>query len=160
MPSEPGLRLMVTREPIGVVAAFTPWNAPVFTPCRKIGSVLAAGCALILKGALLLQLGLRLKAVDRARDGRPIVLVEQERGVPGHFGQTRHLAAQHWLAAGRTAHLLISFHGIPERYVQQGDPYFLRCQTTARLLGRALRRRSTARAAGVPSWPMASGTAS
>ncbi|MGF6303785.1 MULTISPECIES: NAD-dependent succinate-semialdehyde dehydrogenase [Paraburkholderia] len=51
VPSEPGLRLMVTREPIGVVAAFTPWNAPVFTPCRKIGSVLAAGCSLILKAA-------------------------------------------------------------------------------------------------------------
>lgn len=51
VPSEPGLRLLVTREAIGVVAAFTPWNSPVFTPCRKIGSVLAAGCALIMKGA-------------------------------------------------------------------------------------------------------------
>lgn len=51
VPSEPGLRMMVTREPIGVVAAFSPWNGPVVTPCRKIGSVLAAGCALILKAA-------------------------------------------------------------------------------------------------------------
>lgn len=51
IPSEPGIRIMATREPIGVVAAFTPWNAPVFTPCRKIGSVLAAGCALVMKGA-------------------------------------------------------------------------------------------------------------
>lgn len=51
IPSEPGTRVMATREPIGVVAAFTPWNAPVFTPCRKIGSVLAAGCALIMKAA-------------------------------------------------------------------------------------------------------------
>lgn len=51
IPSDANLRVMATREPIGVVAAFTPWNAPVFTPCRKIGSVLAAGCALIMKGA-------------------------------------------------------------------------------------------------------------
>ena len=51
IPSEPGTRVMATREPVGVVAAFTPWNAPVFTPCRKIGSVLAAGCALVMKGA-------------------------------------------------------------------------------------------------------------
>lgn len=51
IPSEPNIRVMATREPIGVVAAFTPWNAPVFTPCRKIGSALAAGCALIMKGA-------------------------------------------------------------------------------------------------------------
>ena len=40
IPSESNLRVMATREPIGVVAAFTPWNAPVFTPCRKIGSAL------------------------------------------------------------------------------------------------------------------------
>lgn len=51
IPSEPGMKVMATREPIGVVAAFTPWNAPVFTPCRKLGSVLAAGCALVMKGA-------------------------------------------------------------------------------------------------------------
>ena len=51
IPSEPGTRVMAIREPIGVVAAFTPWNAPVFTPCRKLGSVLAAGCALVMKGA-------------------------------------------------------------------------------------------------------------
>src|SRR5690606_31342055 len=51
IPSEPGTRVMATREPLGVVAAFTPWNGPVFTPCRKIGSALAAGCALVMKGA-------------------------------------------------------------------------------------------------------------
>lgn len=51
VPSESGLRMMVLREPIGPVAAFTPWNAPVFTPCRKIGSALGAGCSLIMKGA-------------------------------------------------------------------------------------------------------------
>ena len=51
IPSEPGTRVMATREPLGVVAAFTPWNGPVFTPCRKIGSAVAAGCALVMKGA-------------------------------------------------------------------------------------------------------------
>lgn len=51
IPSAANVRAIASREPIGVVAAFTPWNAPVFTPCRKIGSVLAAGCALVMKGA-------------------------------------------------------------------------------------------------------------
>lgn len=51
VPSDPGLRQMVVPEPVGIVAAFTPWNAPVLTPCRKIGSALAAGCALIMKAA-------------------------------------------------------------------------------------------------------------
>jgi succinate-semialdehyde dehydrogenase/glutarate-semialdehyde dehydrogenase len=51
IPTQPGLRQMVVREPVGVVAAFTPWNAPIFTPCRKIGSALAAGCSVIIKAA-------------------------------------------------------------------------------------------------------------
>jgi ferrochelatase len=53
---------------------------------------------------------------------------------PGYIEALRASVAGHWQAHGRTAHLLISFHGIPERYVQRGDPYFERCQTTARLL--------------------------
>jgi succinate-semialdehyde dehydrogenase/glutarate-semialdehyde dehydrogenase len=50
-PSEPGLRQMVLPEPVGPVAAFAPWNAPVLTPCRKIGSALAAGCTVVIKAA-------------------------------------------------------------------------------------------------------------
>ncbi|TAK78034.1 MAG: ferrochelatase [Gammaproteobacteria bacterium] len=37
-----------------------------------------------------------------------------------------------------TTHLLISFHGIPERFVQAGDPYRMRCEQTAALLAEAL----------------------
>src|SRR6201982_4311744 len=46
-----GIRQLVLQEPIGVVAAFTPWNFPVLTPARKIGGALAAGCSLILKAS-------------------------------------------------------------------------------------------------------------
>ena len=46
-----GVRQLVIQEPIGVVAAFTPWNFPVLTPARKIGGALAAGCSLILKAS-------------------------------------------------------------------------------------------------------------
>jgi len=46
-----GLRQIVTQEPVGVVAAFTPWNFPTLTPARKIGGALAAGCSLILKAS-------------------------------------------------------------------------------------------------------------
>ncbi|HYA04453.1 MAG TPA: NAD-dependent succinate-semialdehyde dehydrogenase [Xanthobacteraceae bacterium] len=46
-----GLRQIVTQEPVGIVAAFTPWNFPALTPARKIGGALAAGCALILKAS-------------------------------------------------------------------------------------------------------------
>jgi protoporphyrin/coproporphyrin ferrochelatase len=53
---------------------------------------------------------------------------------PGYIEALRASVSEHWQAHGRTAHLLISFHGIPESYSRQGDPYFTRCQATARLL--------------------------
>jgi succinate-semialdehyde dehydrogenase/glutarate-semialdehyde dehydrogenase len=46
-----GIRQIVVQEPVGVVAAFTPWNFPTLTPARKIGGALAAGCSLILKAS-------------------------------------------------------------------------------------------------------------
>lgn len=46
----PSLSLQVRREPIGPVAAFTPWNFPASQAAQKIGAALAAGCSIILKG--------------------------------------------------------------------------------------------------------------
>jgi succinate-semialdehyde dehydrogenase/glutarate-semialdehyde dehydrogenase len=40
---------MVIMEPIGPVAAFTPWNFPVTQAVRKIAAALAAGCSIIIK---------------------------------------------------------------------------------------------------------------
>lgn len=44
-------RFLVLRQPIGVVAAITPWNYPVSMLTRKIGPALAAGCTVVLKAA-------------------------------------------------------------------------------------------------------------
>lgn len=44
----------------------------------------------------------------------------------------------HWLAAGRGDHLLMSFHSIPRKYLEKGDPYFCQCHKTARLLAERL----------------------
>ncbi|HEY0938886.1 MAG TPA: NAD-dependent succinate-semialdehyde dehydrogenase [Steroidobacter sp.] len=41
----------VIKQPIGVIAAFTPWNFPLLTPARKIAAALAAGCTCIIKPA-------------------------------------------------------------------------------------------------------------
>lgn len=46
-----GVRQIVEQEPIGPVAAFTPWNFPVVQAARKVAAALAAGCSIILKGA-------------------------------------------------------------------------------------------------------------
>ena len=53
---------------------------------------------------------------------------------PGYIEALRASVADHWALNGRTEHLLMSFHGIPDRYFRAGDPYYCRCQKTARLL--------------------------
>lgn len=45
---------------------------------------------------------------------------------------------EQWQKQGRADHLLISFHGVPQRYVRAGDPYYCHCQKTARLLAESL----------------------
>lgn len=45
----PAVRQLVVREPVGPVAAFTPWNFPINQAVRKIAGALAAGCSIIIK---------------------------------------------------------------------------------------------------------------
>jgi succinate-semialdehyde dehydrogenase/glutarate-semialdehyde dehydrogenase len=45
-----GVYQLSLREPVGVVAGFTPWNFPMSQAVRKISAALAAGCSFILKG--------------------------------------------------------------------------------------------------------------
>ena len=51
IPAEPGMRHTVLRQPIGPVAAFSPWNFPMSSPSRKVGGALSAGCSIILKAS-------------------------------------------------------------------------------------------------------------
>lgn len=44
-----GTRSLVVKEPIGPVAAFSPWNFPVGNPGRKFGAPIGTGCSVILK---------------------------------------------------------------------------------------------------------------
>ncbi len=44
-------RLLVTKEPVGVIAAITPWNFPSSMLARKIGPAIAAGCTSVVKPA-------------------------------------------------------------------------------------------------------------
>lgn len=43
------VRQFVVKDPVGVVAAFTPWNFPINQVVRKLGAALAAGCAVLVK---------------------------------------------------------------------------------------------------------------
>jgi protoporphyrin/coproporphyrin ferrochelatase len=57
---------------------------------------------------------------------------------PGYIAALAASVRRHRAAHGAGNHLLMSFHGIPKRYFDAGDPYFCQCQKTARLLAEAL----------------------
>ena len=86
-----GQRALVTRQPIGPVAAFSPWNFPVYLMAKKLGAALSTGCSVIAKppeetpgctGALVRCL------VDA---GVPAGVVQLVHGVPDEV--SRHLLA-------------------------------------------------------------------
>ena len=51
IPSGPGINYVVHQQPIGPVAAFSPWNFPMSQPARKVAGAVAAGCSIILKAS-------------------------------------------------------------------------------------------------------------
>lgn len=64
-------RILVMRQPVGVVAAITPWNFPVAMITRKAGPALAAGCAMVLKPAEQTPFSALALAVLAERAGLP-----------------------------------------------------------------------------------------
>ncbi|WP_237387861.1 NAD-dependent succinate-semialdehyde dehydrogenase [Xenorhabdus sp. Sc-CR9] len=67
----PGRRLATIKQPIGVVAAITPWNFPNAMITRKVGPALAAGCTVVLKPAAETPLSALALAVLSERAGIP-----------------------------------------------------------------------------------------
>lgn len=53
---------------------------------------------------------------------------------PAYIAALANSVEEHWQKHGKADRLLLSFHGIPRSYFEQGDPYFCECQKTARLL--------------------------
>jgi len=66
-------------------------------------------------------------------------LVNDYHDDPGHIEALAASIEAWWAKHGRGDRLLLSFHGIPERYVRLGDPYAEQCRATARLLRERLR---------------------
>ncbi|CDG81145.1 NADP-dependent succinate-semialdehyde dehydrogenase [Janthinobacterium agaricidamnosum] len=67
----PDRRIVVTKEPIGVCAAITPWNFPAAMITRKAGPALAAGCPMVVKPAELTPFSALALAVLAERAGIP-----------------------------------------------------------------------------------------
>jgi succinate-semialdehyde dehydrogenase/glutarate-semialdehyde dehydrogenase len=64
-------RLVVLRQPVGVVAAITPWNFPLAMITRKAGPALAAGCTIVVKPASQTPCSALAAAALAARAGVP-----------------------------------------------------------------------------------------
>ena len=67
----PDRRIVVTKEPIGVCAAITPWNFPAAMITRKAGPTLAAGCPMLVKPAGMTPFSALALAVLAERAGVP-----------------------------------------------------------------------------------------
>jgi len=57
---------------------------------------------------------------------------------PGYIHALAASVREHWAAHGEPDRLVMSFHGVPKRYLLAGDPYHCECHATARLLAEAL----------------------
>jgi ferrochelatase len=79
-----------------------------------------------------------LAAFGRRRWPPELRTVNQYHDHSGYIAALAQSVSDHWSANGRSDYLLVSFHGIPQTYVQAGDPYFCQCHKTARLLAEAL----------------------
>jgi succinate-semialdehyde dehydrogenase/glutarate-semialdehyde dehydrogenase len=69
--TDPNKRYIVTRQPIGVCAAITPWNFPIAMITRKVAPALAAGCPVVIKPAEQTPLSALAAAELALRAGMP-----------------------------------------------------------------------------------------
>jgi succinate-semialdehyde dehydrogenase / glutarate-semialdehyde dehydrogenase len=79
-------RLVVLRQPIGVVAAITPWNFPVSMISRKASAALAAGCTMVCKPAIQTPLSAFAQAELALRAGVPAGVFSVVSGSPEAIG--------------------------------------------------------------------------
>ncbi|KKO65958.1 Glutarate-semialdehyde dehydrogenase DavD [Janthinobacterium sp. KBS0711] len=82
----PDRRLVITKEPIGVCAAITPWNFPAAMITRKVGPALAAGCPMVLKPAEATPFSALALAVLAERAGVPAGVFSIVTGAPKDIG--------------------------------------------------------------------------
>jgi succinate-semialdehyde dehydrogenase/glutarate-semialdehyde dehydrogenase len=80
-------RLIVLREPVGVVAAITPWNFPAAMITRKVGPALAAGCTVVLKPSELTPFSALALAWLGSQAGVPAGVFNVVTGEPAAIGE-------------------------------------------------------------------------
>jgi len=80
-----GTRFLTIKQPVGPVAAFSPWNFPAVIPARKVGAALAAGCTCVLKPAEETPATMLLMAQALAEAGMPEGVLSVVTGNPSEI---------------------------------------------------------------------------
>jgi acyl-CoA reductase-like NAD-dependent aldehyde dehydrogenase len=80
-------RMMVLKEPIGVVGVITAWNFPAYNPARAIAAALAAGCTVVCRPAELTPMSVMAIAAILEEAGLPAGVLEIVHGEPHPIGQ-------------------------------------------------------------------------
>ncbi|WP_343614545.1 NAD-dependent succinate-semialdehyde dehydrogenase [Novosphingobium sp.] len=86
-PHQQDRRILVRKEPVGIVAAVTPWNFPLAMITRKAGPALAAGCAIIIKPSELTPLSALALAWLGGQAGVPAGVVSVVTGDAAPIGE-------------------------------------------------------------------------
>ena len=77
-------------------------------------------------------------ALNHMRNMPAIRTVKQYHDHPGYIAALAQNIREYWEQHGQPDKLIISFHGVPRKNLDKGDPYFCFCQKTGRLLAEAL----------------------
>lgn len=76
--------------------------------------------------------------IKRTRNPMEIRFLKRFHDDPGYIASVAATVREHWAAHGRPDTLLMSFHGLPRRSLDLGDPYYCECQKTGRLIAESL----------------------
>lgn len=79
-----------------------------------------------------------LDAVDAVKDGPACCVIESYHDHPAYISALAAGVRRHWAEHGQPPELVMSFHGLPQRAVDLGDPYARQCRETAQALAAKL----------------------
>ena len=114
---------------------------------EKLAALKAQGCDRILLVPLYPQYSASttatafdaaFRALGQMRDQPEIRTVRHFHDDPAYIAALAQSVREHWMKRGRPQVLVMSFHGVPRRSLDLGDPYHCECQKTGRLLAEAL----------------------
>jgi ferrochelatase len=113
------------------------WAMRYGSPSIADGLKQLAGCEIT---AVPLYPQFSRSTTESVRDvlGPKVKMIEQFHDHPAYIAALAAVVQRHWTAHGK-AKLLMSFHGLPQRSVDQGDPYQAQCLATAKILAGVLR---------------------